>query len=398
MITFAPIYFDYNATTPVDERVMEAMLPYFSARYGNASSRHEHGRIALSALEKAREQVAAATGAHPTEVIFTSGGSEANNLFLKGAGASFREGRISGMADMAAIGATEHLSVLNAARQLRAQGWRLMQLPVDANGQIHPADVEAAARERPRRWSVMLANNETGVIQDVASIAARVREIAPDGGWFHTDAVQALGKIPVNFRALNEAGVHALTISSHKIYGPKGAAALIMDKRLDLATQIAGGGQERGLRSGTENIAAIVGFGTACELASSRLLERAKTHEALRERLETRLKASGAAIFGADAPRLPNTSFFAFPSVDGETLVGKLDRAGFAIASGSACSSEKSSPSHVLLAMGIPADLAQCAVRVSLGDKTKAAEIEGFLHAIQETAGKLGRLAAYARL
>ncbi|MDR0234123.1 MAG: aminotransferase class V-fold PLP-dependent enzyme, partial [Zoogloeaceae bacterium] len=230
-----------------------------------------------------------------------------------------------------------------------------------------------------------------------ASLADRVRKIAPDG-WFHTDAVQAFGKIPVNFRALNGAGVHAMTISAHKVYGPKGAAALIVDKRLDLAAQIAGGGQERGLRSGTENIAAIVGFGVACELAASRLAERAKAQAALRDRLETRLDTMGATVFGANAPRLPNTSFFAFPSVEGETLVGKLDRSGFAIASGSACSSAKSSPSHVLLAMGVSPELAQCAVRVSLGEKTKAAELEGFLYALQETATKLSRLADYTRL
>ena len=395
---FAPIYFDHNATTPVDERVVEAMLPYFSARFGNASSRHEYGRAALSALEKAREQVAAATGAHPTEVIFTSGGSEANNLFLKGAGATFRSVAVGGKTETVAVGATEHLSVLNAARQLRAQGWRFLQLPVDGKGQIPLPDVEAAAKEKPQRWSVMLANNETGVINDVAAIAATVREAMPDGGWFHTDAVQAFGRMPLNFRALNEAGVHALTISSHKICGPKGAAALIMDKRLDLLPQIAGGGQERGLRSGTENIAAIVGFGMACELAASGMTEQVKVHQALRERLEARLGEMGATIFGIGTPRLPNTSFFAFPNVDGETLVGKLDRAGFAIASGSACSSAKSSPSHVLMAMGVPADLAQCAVRVSFGGKTKPAEIEGFLIALQETTTKLSRLAYNTRL
>jgi len=397
-LTFAPIYFDYNATTPVDERVLEAMLPYFSARYGNASSRHEYGRTALAALEKAREQVAAATGAHPTEVIFTSGGSEANNLFIKGAGASFRGAATNQKTETVVIGATEHLCVLNAARQLRSQGWRLSQLPVDANGQIHPADVEAAAKEKPRRWSVMLANNETGVIQDIALLAARIQAVGPDCGWFHTDAIQAFGKIPINFRDLNKAGVHALTISAHKAYGPKGAAALIVDKRLDLTTQIAGGGQERGLRSGTENIAAIVGFGAACELAVSRLTERAKFQMALRTRLEERLPEMGATLFGTGMPRLPNTSFFAFPTVDGETLVGKLDRSGFAIASGSACSSAKSSPSHVLLAMGVPDELARCAVRVSVGEKTKAAEIEGFLLALQETTTKLRRLAANTRL
>jgi cysteine desulfurase len=397
-LSFAPIYFDYNATTPVDERVLEAMLPYFSTRYGNASSRHEYGRVALAALEKAREQVASAVGAHPTEVIFTSGGSEANNLFLKGAGASFRGAAAGNKAETVVIGATEHLCVLNAARQLRGQGWRLAQLPVDGGGRIRPADVEAAAREKPRRWSVMLANNETGVIQDIASLAATVQAVGPDCGWFHTDAVQALGKIPINFRALNAAGVHALTISAHKAYGPKGAAALIMDKRLDLMTQIAGGGQERGLRSGTENIAAIVGFGAACELAVSRLKARAKAQTVLRTRLEIRLGEMGATVFGMGVPRLPNTCFFAFPSVDGETLVGKLDRSGFAIASGSACSSAKSAPSHVLLAMGVPDELARCAARVSMGEKTKPAEIEGFLLALQETATKLSRFAANTRL
>jgi cysteine desulfurase len=392
---FTPVYLDYNATTPVDVAVLEAMQPYFSNRFGNPSSRHEYGRQALHALAVAREQVAAAVGAHPTEVIFTSGGSEASNLFLKGAGGSFRS-----LANTApktvAIGATEHPCGLNAARQLRAEGWQLVELPVDQQGRITSETVTAVAtRHRPARWSVMLANNETGVVQDVTALAAHAEAAAPDMGWFHVDAVQAFGKLPVNFRALSAAGVHAITVSSHKIYGPKGAAALVVDRRMDIMPQIAGGGQEGGLRAGTENIAAIVGFGVAAEQAAARLADFGARLRPLRDRLEEGLKPLGATIFGTQAERLDNTSFFAFPNIDGETLVSKLDRKGFALASGSACSSANADPSHVLLAMGIPAPLARGAVRVSLGDATMATHIDGLLAAIRETLARFTDLQSH---
>lgn len=383
---FAPAYLDHNATTPVDARVLDAMLPWFSRRHGNASSRHEYGRAARAAIDEARAQVARAVGAHATEVVFTSGGTEANNLFVRGAAAETKPG-------MVAVSAVEHPSVREPARALLRQGWRLRELAVDAAGRVAMADFSAAIAERPAIVSVMLANNETGVLQDVGALAELTR---PARAWFHTDAVQALGKMPLDFRALNGQGVHALTVSAHKIGGPKGAGALITDKRLELASQIAGGGQEHGLRSGTENVPAIVGFGAACQLVVEQESAVAVRQMELRSELERGLAEQGATIFGRDAGRLPNTIFFALPGIDGETLVGKLDRAGFAVASGSACSSVKPEPSHVLMAMGVAPELARGAVRISLGRETTEQEARDFLLALAETAFQLRRLAALA--
>jgi cysteine desulfurase len=239
----------------------------------------------------------------------------------------------------------------------------------------------------------MLANNETGVLQDVAMLAGEARAV---GACFHTDAVQAVGKIPVDFRALNAAGVQALTLSAHKIGGPKGAAALILDKRVELAPLIAGGGHERGLRSGTENVAAIVGFGTACEMAVERRVKAAPRLQALRDRLEEGLVPLGVRLFGTGAERLPNTVYFSVPDMDGETLVAQLDRAGFAVASGAACSSANPESSHVLRAMGVETDLARGALRVSLGVSSTIEQVDDFLHALRATVLKLQRLTAVA--
>ncbi|MBI5784960.1 MAG: cysteine desulfurase [Rhodocyclales bacterium] len=383
---FAPAYLDHNATTPVDARVLEAMLPWFSRRHGNASSRHEYGRAARAAVDEARMRVAMAVGAHATEVVFTSGGTEGNNLFLRGAAAEMKGGIV-------AISAVEHPSVREPARALQRQGWRMREVAVDGAGRVATADFSAALAERPAIVSVMLANNETGVLQDVGMLAEMAR---PTRAWFHTDAVQALGKMPVDFRALNARGVHALTVSAHKIGGPKGAGALVVDKRLELVPQLAGGGQERGLRSGTENVPAIVGFGAACQLVVEQESAAATRLLALRGELERGLAEQGATIFGLAAERLPNTIFFALPAIDGETLVGKLDRAGFAVASGSACSSVDPEPSHVLMAMGVAPDLAQGAVRISLGRDATEQEARDFLGALAETAFQLRRLAALA--
>jgi cysteine desulfurase len=236
----------------------------------------------------------------------------------------------------------------------------------------------------------MLANNETGVIQPVAEIAALARETK---AWMHTDAVQALGKIMVDFQAL---GVHAMTLSAHKIYGPKGIGALVVDKRLELKPIIHGGGHERGMRSGTENVPGIVGFGAACELASRRMAALAVRTREFRNRTEEGAIALGARIFGRAAERIPNTSYFAFPGIDGETLVIELDKAGFAVASGAACSSTSTEPSATLLAMGIAPDVARGAVRVSFGTQNDADEVERFVGALGATLGKLRRLTAIA--
>jgi len=368
-------YFDHNATTRVDDEVMEAMLPYFQQEYGNASSRHAQGITARRAIDKAREQVAEAVGVQPVQVIFTSGGSEANNLFIRGAADQHRTGHI-------AISAIEHPCILKPAQallqQLDAQ-WTLQRFAVNRFGQVDTdAAREAMAEHRPTLVSVMLANNETGVIQDVAAIAKIGRA---HGACVHTDAVQGLGKIPVDFDALK---VHALTLSAHKVYGPKGAAALIVDKRLLLKPLIYGGGHENGLRSGTENVPAIVGFGKACELAVKRQEVNAQHFESLRERLEQGLVEMGAVIFGAGAKRIPNTCYFAIPDIEGDTLVVKLDKAGFAVASGAACSSVNPGQSHVLEAMQVDPLLARCAVRVSLGSSNTLSQVEAFLKALNE--------------
>jgi cysteine desulfurase len=381
---FAPVYFDHNATTPLDPRVLDAMLPYLREQFGNASSRHEYGRAARRAIDEARQRVAYAVGAHPTEVVFTSGGSEANNLFLKGVAACVAPCTV-------AISAIEHPCVREPAKQLQRIGWKLREIAVDENCRVAGADFLAACEEKPALVSVMLANNETGVVQDVAALAAQAGSAR---AWFHTDAVQAFGKRRIDFRALNAAGVHALTLSAHKLGGPKGAGALVVDKRVELQPLIAGGGHERGLRSGTENVAAIVGFGLAAELATAQLDTRSRQLEALRTELEEGLVAQGATVFACAAERLPNTSYFAFAGIDGETLVGKLDRAGFAVAAGAACSSANPEPSRVLLAMAVPSALARGAVRISLGVDNGAAQVGDFLAALNTTILQLKGLRA----
>ena len=381
---FAPVYLDHNATTPLDPAVRAAMLPWLEGLCGNASSRHEYGRQARAAVDLARQQVAAAVNAHPSEVIFTSGGSEANNLFLKGLAACRQPGRLT-------VSAIEHPCVLQPARQLQRQGWQLREIAVDAQGLVAADDYAAVLAEQPDVLSIMLANNETGAIQDLPQLAQAARAA---GAVLHSDAVQALGKMPLDFRALNAAGVQALTLSAHKINGPKGAAALVVDKRLELSPLIAGGGHERGLRSGTENVPAIVGFGVAAELAAARVAEAATQNGQLRTELEAGLRALGACIFSSAAPRLSNTSYFALPGIDGETLVGKLDRAGFAVASGAACSSAQPESSHVLQAMGIAPELARGAVRLSFGAGNDAGEVKRFIAALQATVGDLRGLTA----
>jgi len=383
---FAPVYCDHNATTPLEPVVLDAMLPWLSHQFGNASSRHEYGRAARRAIDEARSQVAKAVGAHATEVVFTSGGSEANNLFIKGAAACMKPGLL-------AVSAIEHPCVIKPAEQLARRGWKLERIAVDDHGRVESGSYDRILAKRPGLISVMLANNETGVLQPIEVLAARARDA---GAWFHTDAVQAVGKIQVDFRRLNAVGVNALTVSAHKLGGPKGAAALVIDKRVELEPLIAGGGHERGLRSGTENVAAIVGFGVACELAGQRMVNSASKVPAFRERLEAALHEMGAAIFGIGAERLPNTVYFALPDIEGETLVSQLDRAGYAVASGAACSSANPEPSHVLKAMGVPSELARGAVRISLGLTNTEEQIEGLLVALQTTVAKLRRLTAVA--
>ena len=375
-------YLDYNATTPLGEGVLEAMLPFLAENHGNPSSRHNEGRIARQAIDQARARVAQAVNARPEQVVFTASGTESNNAIVRGIAACDSRPRL-------VIGATEHPCVLCAARTAAQDGTHSM-IPVACDGQgrydLEDLATSAIAGETAL-VSLMLANNETGVIQDIAAAASIA---GGSGALMHVDAAQGLGKIPIDFAAL---GADALTISAHKACGPKGVAALIVKRETDWAPLLEGGGQENGLRSSTENVAGIVGFGKAAELAAERAQDQLATAR-LRDSLEERLSKAGAVIFGANAPRLPNTCFFALPQINGETLVMMLDQAGFAVASGSACSSFKEDASHVLLAMEIDEDLAACAVRASLGPDTAAAQVAAFADALEQLAQRLRSMAA----
>jgi cysteine desulfurase len=381
------VYFDHNATTKLHPEVLQVMLPWFENQSGNPTSRHYVGRKTREAIEQAREQVAHACGAYPSQVIFTASGTEANNFAIKGMASNLPHGQVL-------TSAIEHPCVSAPANAMRSLGYTHQAIPVNSHGEIDETALDALLATPTSLVSVMSANNETGVIQNIASIAEKARCAK---ALMHTDAVQMLGKMPLDFSSLN---VHAMSVSSHKIHGPQGAAALILDKRVDIQPLLHGGGQERGLRSGTENVAAIVGFGMACELAEKNLGEQIKVYR-LRELLENGLKSLNmhdeVTIFGAQAKaRLPNTSFFAIRDIEGDTLVNALDRKGFAVASGSACSSDSPDPSHVLLAMGVDKDLARGAIRVSLGATNTQAEVEHFLLALADEAKRLKQLTSVA--
>ncbi len=384
----ANAYFDHNSTTAIRPEVLSEMLPFMQTQHGNPTSRHVYGRNARDAVEAARAQVAKAVGVQANQVVFTSGGTEANNFAVHGITAGLaRNGFEKGQILASAI---EHPCVSRPAQALQAHGWQAKEVPVDENCRVKIDALEALLHAPSSLVSVMLANNETGALQDISQVVAlaRGKNVA-----VHTDAVQALGKIPVDFYEL---GVQAMTISSHKIGGPQGAGALVLDKRVDIEPLLYGGGQERGLRSGTENVGAIVGFGAACELAVQNLQEYQQKTAALQVKLEAGLKGMNATIFAGNAKRLPNTTFFAFEHIEGETLVTALDKAGYAVASGSACSSNSGEPSHVLLAMGVAEDLARGAVRVSFGSTNTAQEVDGFLTALQQEVARLKQYSAIA--
>jgi len=366
------LYLDYNASTPLDERVLAAMTECMAGMPGNPSSTHQFGRAARARLDSAREQVAALAGVQPAQVIFTAGGSEANNLALHAVTAGQAAGRL-------AVSRIEHPSVLEPAEALTGQGWQLDLIEVDEQCRVTAQALAEKLHRDTCLVSVMMANNETGVIQDIAGLADQVRSA---GAIFHTDAIQAAGKIALDFES---SGVQLLSLSAHKIYGPKGVGALIVDKSLQLTPLIYGGGQEKGLRAGTENVAGIVGFGVAAELAKTQLQQRAVHARALRDRLEQGLaRHQEITLFAREAERLPNTVQLAVAGIDGETLLMQLDRAGIAVSSGSACASGKNEASHVLMAMGVDADIARGAIRISLGKDTTETDIDTLLAALDK--------------
>jgi len=360
------VYLDHSATTAVDSAVLEAMLPYFSERYGNPNSLHLWGRVARKAVNAAREQVASLIGAESSEIIFTGGGSEADNLAIKGAAFTHREkGR------HVITTAVEHHAVLDSFKWLEKEGFEITILPVDETGMVSIPDLKNAIREGTTFVSMMFANNEVGTIQPVAEAARICRE---RGVLFHVDGVQAVGHIPVDVREL---GFDMLTMSAHKMYGPKGVGALYVRKGVKIEPVIHGGGQERGLRSGTENTAGIVGFGKAAEIASWRLVDGSIDEETrLRDLLIERATAiEEVSLTGHRTKRLPFHASVCVGSLEGESMLLRLDAAGIGASSGSACTSGSLEPSYVLLAMGLSHEAAHGSLRLTLGKDTSEEDI-----------------------
>jgi len=385
------IYLDHAATTPVRPEVREAMLPFLGEEaFGNPSSAHAFGRSARSAVERAREQVAHALGAEPRHVYFTSGGTEADNLAVLGAALARRNGRHGLGAAHLVTSPTEHKAVLAALHEAEAQGARATLLPVDANGAVDLGAIDDALREHhtPTLVSVMWVNNEVGTIQPVAAIAERC---AAAGVAFHTDAVQAFGKVPID---LERTACTALTVSAHKIGGPKGVGALVVRDPPRLSGIIHGGTQQSGLRPGTENVPGIVGFGEAAALAAEERAAKTGAWGAMRDALQRAVLARvpDAVVHGAGAERSPSILSVSAPGTDSESLLMHLDLAGVAVSSGSACLTGTVEPSHVLTAMGVPRELAAAAVRFSFGGLSAPEQVPEIADAYARVVAKVRQL------
>jgi cysteine desulfurase len=358
------VYLDNNATTPVLPEVLEAMEPYFGERFGNASSIHHHGQETRAAVERARESVAALIGCRPAEVVFTSGGTEADNLAIFG---------LVERGDHVITSTIEHHAVLNSCKHLQEKGVDVSYLAVDRRGFVDPDDIRRALRPATKLVTIMMANNETGVLQPLEEIAKICSEADV---YFHTDAVQAAAKVPIRVK---EMGCDLLSISGHKFHAPQGVGALYVRKGTTLEPRFFGGSHERSRRAGTENVPGIVGLGKAAELARTGFLAgEDQKMRALRDDLESAIleNVEAAAVNGAGAPRVPNTTNIYFDYIEGEALVIALDLKGLAVSTGAACSSGAIEPSHVLTAMGLDLDRARASVRFSLGKQNTLADID----------------------
>jgi len=377
-------YFDNNATTPVMPEVFEAMRPYFGEHAGNASSIHHYGQETRAAVEQARESVAALIGCRAPEIVLTSGGTEADNLAIFG---------IVKAGDHIVTSSIEHHAVLNACRHLEAKGCSVTYVPVDTGGQVDPAEVRRALRPNTRLISIMLANNETGVLQPAAEIG---KLAAKAGVYFHTDAVQAAGKIPLR---VEDIGCDLLTLSAHKLHGPQGVGALYVRKGTEIEAQIYGGRHERSRRAGTENVPGIVGLGKAAETAIAGFAAGSETKMAeLRDRLERELLTIAAtSVNGAADARVPNTTNICFDGIDGEALVIAMDLKGLAVSTGAACSSGAIEPSHVLLAMGLSREQARGSIRFSLGKQNTAEDVKFATGLVRDTVARLRELSPVYR-
>ena len=374
------VYLDHAATTPVDKEVLEAMLPFFDEKFGNASSLHAYGREAREALEKSREEVAKLINADADEIIFTGSGTESDNLAIKGI--AFKHGR--GHIITSKI---EHPAVLETCKYLEKKGFDVTFLPVDEYGLVKPEDVENAIRDDTILISIMHANNEIGTIEPIEEIGEIARK---HGILFHTDAVQSAGKIEIDVKKIN---VDLLSMSSHKIYGPKGVGALYVRRGVKLEPVLHGGGHEKGMRSSTENVAGIVGFAKACEICRRRMHVDADKITRLRDKIiKEVLKIEESYLTGHPTRRLPNNASFYFKGIEGESLVLMLDAKGIATSTGSACSSKKLQASHVLLAIGIRPEDAHGSLRVTLGRENTEEEIDYFLEVLPEVVEELRKI------
>jgi cysteine desulfurase len=359
------IYLDHNATTPLDPRVLEAMLPVLREGFGNASSLHWFGQRARAAVDEARGAVAALVGATPAEVVFTGGGTEADNLALRGVAAAAREPRRKVL-----YSAVEHHAVLHTARALAEEGVPVEAVRVGGDGVVDLDDLRAKLDDTTALVAVMLANNETGLLQPVAEVARLAHQ---KGALVHCDGVQAAGKVPVDVRALD---VDLLALSAHKIYGPQGVGALVVRRGTRMKPLLRGGSQERNRRAGTENVAGIVGLGRAAQLAAQDLAGEAARLAALRDRLEARLLAVPGTRRNGEGPRVPNTLNVSFERTEAESLLLALDLTGVAVSTGAACAAGAMEPSHVLRAMGLPLPRVQASLRLSLGRSTTEAAVD----------------------
>jgi len=371
-----PIYLDYNATTPLRPEVLEAMLPHLKEDFGNPSSIHTYGQRAKSALYDAREQVAGLVSASPSEITFTSGGTESDNLAILGV---LETG--DGSRRHLVTSTVEHHAVLHTMRALAKKAVKVSYVKVDRNGLVDPDELSATLTPETLLVSIMHANNETGVLQPIAELSRRAHR---GGAYFHTDAVQSAGKVPVGVEAL---GVDLLSVSGHKLYGPKGTGALYVRRGVKFGRTLHGGGQERGRRPGTENLPGCVGLGRAAELAKRELSAYADSVRALRDKLEVAVLdlIPDVRINGQSVPRVVNTTNASFDGVEGETLAIALDLKGCAVSTGAACSSGSVEPSHVLIAMHLTPERVQGSIRVSLGKYTTAQEVEFFIQALAAT-------------
>jgi cysteine desulfurase len=375
------VYFDHAATTPTDPRVLEAMLPYFSERYGNPSEIHRLGRESRQAVEEARAKVAAALGAGEREIVFTAGGTESDNLALFGYLQRFEPGHLI-------VSAIEHPAVMESARALNRLGWAVDFVPVDGVGVVDLEAYENAFRADTRLASVMFANNVVGTLQPIAELAGIAHE---HGAVFHTDAVQAVGSVPVDVDAL---GVDLLALSGHKLYGPKGIGALYVRRGTRLAPLLHGGGHERRLRSGTENVPGIVGLGVALELALAEMPEAKPRLERLRHRLTEGVLATVPDVrhLGHPTERLPGNVAFTVRYIEGESMLLQLDTRGIMVSSGSACASGSLEPSHVILSLGLGAEEAHGSMRLSLGRENTDEEVDYFLDVFPPIVDKLRQM------